>query len=115
MGDDFLSRTKPAITKHIDGKRVALATPDLFTLNPADQPRRSVASIDSNTAICSGERVILEAQGRSILLLKGNAVVGRFDNPAPEILKAISNSGGAAGGIVHRVLKLSRKAEVSLC
>lgn len=115
MGIEFLTRTRPTIRKHIDRKRVELATPDLFTQQPTNQPRCAMISLNKGTDVKEGDRLIIELGSTSITVRRENNFVGVYDNPNSEVLTNLSNSGGAAGGIVRRIMKLSGKAEVSLC
>lgn len=115
MGVEFLNRTKKTIRKHVDTKRAELATPGLFTVNPTNQPRRAIASISAGVNVANGEVLIVETKGGRVSLRRGNSVVGSFDNPAGDVISAIEKSGGAANGVVGRVHRLSKKAEVSLC
>ncbi len=115
MGSEFLNRTRPTIVKHLDAKRAELARETLFTLQPKNQPRSSIASIDANASVAGGERLIVECRNGQLKLYRGNAVVGTLDNPAPDIVSAIERTGGAANGIIERVHVLSKKADVSIC
>lgn len=115
MGAEFLSRTRPTIRKHIDVKRVALATPDLLTVVPTDQPRIFLASLSKGASVASGESLIAQTHQGQMLLLRGNTLVGALDNPPADVVRAVENSGGIANGIVHRVHRLSKKADISLC
>lgn len=115
MGIEFLTRTRTTIRKHIDRKRVQLATPDLFTEQPTNQPRCAMISLQQGAAVKEGDRLIIELHKTSITARRDNSVVGVYENPNSEVLTNLANSGGTAGGIVRRVLKLSGKAEVSLC
>lgn len=114
MGAEFLSRTKKTIIKHIDAKRVALATHDLLTRNPTDEPRCSIASMAQGATLNDGEVLIVEARDGKLSARKGNSVVAAFDNPGSDLVAAISKSGGVANGVVRRVHKLSKKVEVAI-
>lgn len=115
MGIEFLTRTRTTIRKHVDRKRVELATPDLFTQHPTDQPRCAMISLQQGAVVKEGDRLIIELSKASITARRDNNVVGVYDNPNSEVLASLSSSGGTAGGVVRRVMKLSGKAEVSLC
>ena len=114
MGAEFLSRTRKTIVKHIDAKRVALATADLLTITPKDQPRCLIASVAPGANVNSGETVILEARSGKLSARRGNAVVANFDNPGSDFVAAIGKAGGVTTGVVQRVHKLSKKMEISL-
>lgn len=81
MGAEFLSRTKPTIKKHIDVKRVALATRDLLTVVPTDRPRNFLASLSRGMSVACGEGLIAQAHQGQMLLLRNNTLVGKLDNP----------------------------------
>jgi hypothetical protein len=115
MGSEFLNRTKKTIVKHLDAKRAELARRTLLTLQPKNQPRSSIASLDAGAIVAGGETLIVEYRSGSLKLRRGNAFVGTLDNPAPDIVSAVEKSGGAANGVIQRVHVLSRKVDVSLC
>lgn len=114
MGAEFLARTRKTIVKHIDAKRAALATPDLLTNTPKDQPRCSIASVAPGANVKDGEVLIVEARNGALSARRGNSIVANFDNPGSDLVAAISKSGGVANGVVQRVHRLSKKVEVSL-
>lgn len=113
MGSDFLKRTKPTILKHIDSHRMRLATADLLTVLPVDQPRCLVASLEGSPIIVDGATIIAEPAGNAIRLRQGNSYVGKLDNPPADILARVTATGGA-GATIQRIHKISRKVEVSL-
>jgi hypothetical protein len=115
MGIEFLTRTRATIRKHIDRKRVELATHDLFTQQPTYVPRSALISLNSGAEVHEGDRLIIEVGNASITVRRENKFVGVYENPNSEFLTNLSNSGGVAGGIVRRIMKLSGKAEVALC
>ncbi|MGV2181443.1 MULTISPECIES: hypothetical protein [Rhizobium] len=115
MGIEFLARTRTTIRKYIDRMRVELATPDLFTQKPTDQPRCALISLQQGAVVNEGDRLIIELSKAKITARRDNNVIGTYENPNSEVLTNLSNSGGTAGGVVRRVMKLSGKAEVSLC
>lgn len=115
MGTDFLGKTKKTIFKRIDMQRVALATPDLFTVKPNDCPRSYIATLVDGSKVTGGEHLIAEVRNGNVSMCRGNDVVASLDRPSSEVISAIRNSGGAANGVVQRILKFSGKAEVTLC
>lgn len=115
MGTEFLNRTKTTIRKRIDYQRIALATPGLFTVRPGENPRSYVATVVAGAIVAMGEALIVEVRNGSVKMRRGNDVVVSLDNPPGEVVTAIERSGGAAGGIVQRIHKLSGKADVTLC
>jgi hypothetical protein len=72
-------------------------------------------SLKKGAVVKEGDRLIIELNKASITVSHDNNVVGVYDNPNPDVLTSLSNSGGTAGGVVRRVMKLSGRAEVSLC
>jgi hypothetical protein len=115
MGVEFLTRTRRSIVKHIDTKRAALATPDLFTRQPSDQPRCAIFSLATGATVQEGEVVIVELQDKSLRARRENTIIGTFDSPAADVVAGIDRTGGVAGGIVKRVHMLANKAEVAFC
>ena len=115
MGIEFLARTRPTIRKHIDRKRVELSTPDLFTKAPNEEPRCALISLEKGADLKEGDRLTIEIGATSITVRRENSFVGTYENPNSEILTNLSKSGGAAGGVVRRIMKISGKAEVALC
>ena len=115
MGSEFLSKAKRPIEKHIDSKRMKLATPDLFTVKPTEMPRRYVVTLTSDAKVSDGEALIVGPKDGKLNMYRGNKVVGSFDNPGDGAISEIERSGGVANGRVERVHKLANKAEVSLC
>ena len=115
MGIDFLMRTRQTIQKTIDRKRVALATPDLLTREPQDQGRCTIISLGEGSIAEVGDRLILEVRHSTLTARRDNTVVGASENASPDIVQGIAATGGTAGGIVTRVLKLSKKVEVAVC
>ncbi|MBY3468665.1 hypothetical protein HFN80_32580 [Rhizobium laguerreae] len=115
MGIEFLTRARKTITKHIDRMRVELATPDLFTQQPTDLPRCAMLSLRKGAVVEIGDRLVLESTKSSVTAHRNNVAIGNYDNPSADILESLAKTGGTAGGVVRRVMKISGKAEVSLC
>ena len=113
MGSDFQEKTKKTIVKHLDAKRIELATRDLLTTMPTDQPRSFLASIEGRCDVSGGTKMMAEADGTSILLRQGSSYVARLDNPPADLVAKVANAGGA-GATVEHVHALSKKLEVSL-
>ncbi|TIX92772.1 hypothetical protein [Rhizobium sp. P44RR-XXIV] len=72
-------------------------------------------SLKKGAVVKEGDRLIIELNNASITISRDNDVVGVYDNPNLDVLTNLSSSGGTAGAVVRRVMKLSGKAEVSLC
>ena len=115
MGIEFLTRTRKTITKHIDRMRVELATPDLFTQKPADLPRCAMLTLKKGAIVEVGDRLVLESTKSSVTAHRNNVAVGNYDNPSADVMESLAKTGGTAGAVVRRVMKISGKAEVSLC
>lgn len=115
MGSEFLGKQRQTIVKHIDRKRVELATRDLFTIVPVDRHRSFIASLSANTSVAKGEVLIVEPVDGAVKLLRGFTVVGSLDGLPEEIVAAIKEAGGAAKAIVERIHGLSKRLSVALC
>ena len=113
MGSDFQQKTKKTIVKHLDAKRIDLATRDLLTVIPQDRPRSFLASLEGSCAVSGGMKMMAEADGNVIRLRQGNSYVARLDNPPDDVIAKVASAGGA-GATVEQVHALSRKLEVSL-
>jgi hypothetical protein len=114
MGSEELKKRRRSHDKYVDRQRVELATPDLFTQTPKDQPRSCVASIAPDTAVAIGESFIFEAAENGLLGRRGNSVVLTLPRPPADILNAVRAGAGVAIGEVQRINKLSRTAEVTI-
>ena len=114
MGADFLKRTRKTHSKSIDAGKVRLATPDLFTQTPKDQPRCAIAIL-TGEAVSTGEKLIIESEGKELVASKGNTVVARVKNPPADVITAISQSGGIAKGEIQKINAISKTVDISLC
>ncbi|HPE48219.1 MAG TPA: hypothetical protein PLR76_07475 [Hyphomonas sp.] len=114
MGAEFLDKRNKGYTKHIDRKRAALATSDLFTQEPNDQPRRVIAKIRRGASLAIGDKLIIEKNGAGLIGCQGNSVVAEIENASPTISDAVSKSSGVATGTVEKVNAISGTAEVSI-
>ena len=115
MGSEFLGKQRQTIVKHIDRKRVELATRDLFTIVPQDRRRSFIASVAANTSVAKGEVLIVESVDGVVKLLRGLSVVGSLDGLPEEIVATIKETGGAAKAIVERIHALSKRVSVAIC
>lgn len=115
MGAEFLKKTRNTNAKSLDKGRARLATPDLFTRTPDDQPRSAVAKINTGAALSHGEKVIVESDGKSLSAVIGHKTVATFANPPADVVSAISNSGGVAKGEVSKINPISKTADIKLC
>lgn len=114
MGAEELKKRRRTHDKYIDRQRVALATPDLFTLTPENHPRSCVASIAPDATVAIGERFVVEPTETGMLGRRGNSVVLNFAQPPGDILKAVRSGAGVATGEIHHINKLSRTVEVTI-
>jgi hypothetical protein len=115
MGVEFLKKVKKTIVKHIDVGRVKLATPDLLTRHPKQQPRTVVATVAKGSKLDKGDQLRAELSNGKLNLCRGNSILGPFDNPPADILAKIGETGGAALAKVKQIHALSGKVEVELC
>jgi hypothetical protein len=74
MGAEELKKRRPSHDKYIDRQRVALATPDLFTRMPEDQPRSFIAVMENGIAPAVGRDHILQADKGKLMGCIGNSV-----------------------------------------
>jgi hypothetical protein len=114
MGAEELKKRRPSHDKYINRQAVALATPDLFTRTPEDQPRSCVASIGPDITVEIGESFIIEPTETGMLGRRGNSVVLNFTRPPDDILKAVRSGASVATGEIKRINKLSRTVEVMI-
>lgn len=114
MGAEELKKRRPSHDKYIDRQRVVLATPDLFTRTPEDQPRSCIASIAPDATVEIGERFVIEPTETGMLGRRGNSVVLNFTEPPDDILSAIRSGARVATGEVHRINRFSATVEVMI-
>ena len=114
MGAEELKKRRKSHEKHLDKKRVELSTPDLFTETPSNQPRCVLASIPFGASLNEGECLVIEALDGMLLGRRDHSVVATCESPPADIFDAIRNGAGVAAGIVQRINKLSKTAEVRI-
>lgn len=115
MGSEFIEKAAPAFKKSWDRARLELTTADLFTRTPDSAARTATAEILGDSSLQVGEKLTVEACGRTLVARKGLADVARFTNPAPALLDAVRASCGIAGGTVEQVYSKARVVDISLC
>lgn len=115
MGSEILKIISKSYKKGIDKSRARLATADLFTQAPVNQPRSAVACITDKSSLKSGEKVIIEPRGKELVASRGNSVVALFKNPPADIMTAITQSGGIAKGEIQKINNLSKTADITIC
>lgn len=114
MGAEELKKRRRSHDKYIDRQRVALATPDLFTRVPEDQPRSCIAVMAEGMPAKIGDDFILQADKGKLVGCRGNSVHLSSTTAPPDILQAVSNGAGAAVGEIIRINRLSRTVEVKI-
>ena len=114
MGAEELTKRRQSHDKYIDRQRVELATPDLFTRMPENQPRSCVSTIIGDAAVSVGESLVIEAAGDSLLARRGNSIVLTISDPPADVLSAVRSGAGVASGTVQHVYKLSRSVQVTI-
>ena len=115
MGLDFINKTKKAFHKGLDQARVDLCTPDLFMLNPNQQPRAYAATVRPNTELVVGEHLCVRARGDTVLALRGIDVVAEFCDLPTQTAQAINDSHYEAHGTVQAVYDPAATAEITIC
>jgi hypothetical protein len=114
MGLDFLRRTAKSSSKAWDRGKADLSIPSLFAQQPESQARTVLADYDDDVQLSSGEALTLHWQDQSMLVVRENTRVGRVQNPPPDIVAKVRDSGGCALGHVQTVNQLSRTADVAI-
>lgn len=113
MGADFIEKATPTFQKSWDRARVALATADFFTRQPACAARIAAADIVGNARLQVGDWLHVEVEAGGLVARRGNTEVARFTKPAAELVKAIEASCGIAKGVVEQVHELAGVVEIS--
>ena len=114
MGAEELKKRRPSHDKYIDRQRVALATPDLFTRMPEDQPRSFIAVMEKGITPTVGRDHILQADKGKLMGCVGNSVHFSATSAPPDILQAIAGGAGIAVGEIIRINSISNTVEVKI-
>ena len=114
MGAEELQKRRRSHDKYIDRQRVALATPDLFTRIPQDQPRSCIAVMADGIPARVGDDFILQADKGKLVGCRGNSVHLYSTTAPPDILQAVSSGAGTAVGEIVRINRISRTVEVKI-
>ena len=114
MGAEELTKRRQSHDKYIDRQRVELATPDLFTQMPENQPRSCVATVIGDATVVVGESLVIEAADNSLQARRGNSIVLTISDPPADVLSAVRAGAGIASGTVQHVHKLSRRVQVTI-
>ncbi len=115
MGADFIEKAAPSFKKSWDRERVALATADLFTKQPASLVRTVPAEIVDGASLKAGELLVVEADSSGLAARRGNVVVARIGACRPELMAAVEASCGIARALVEQVHDVAGTVEISLC
>jgi hypothetical protein len=115
MGIEFIRRAAPSFRKGLDRMRIALATPTLFTQQPACTPQAYAANLEPGYLPMVGDRLGVRLDGERVLVLRGLHAVGTFSRPTVELVAALRASHGEACGLVHEVHDIACIAEISVC
>jgi hypothetical protein len=115
MGIDFIKKAAPSFRKGLDRMRIALATPTLFTQQPASAPHAYAANLDGRYLPSVGEKLGVRLEGERVLILHGIESVGSFRSPTVELLEALRASHNEACGLVQEVHDVAWIAEITVC
>ena len=115
MGLDFIKKAAPSFSKGMDRNRVELATPKVFTQQPACAPRAYSVRLLGDDDLSVGEAVGVTLRDDKVLMLRGLSVVGVFRDPPESVLHALRESFCEACGRIQELQSLSRTAEVTIC
>jgi len=115
MGLEFIRKAaKPFRRCWDDGRRI-LGTAGLFTEEPVAESRSAPFDLAPDALLNSGDVVVVESDGSSLIARQKLREVARTMNPPAELLHAVQQSCGIAKGIIDQVHTLSRVAEISVC
>jgi len=115
MGLDFIEKAAKRFHKRLDGLRVQLGTPDLFTQEPECAPRSYVATILANQSLSCNEQLGVRLQGERISVLRGLDPVAEINTPVAELLEALKESHDEAYCKITAVHSCANTAELIIC
>jgi len=115
MGLDFIRRAARSFHKGLDRRRIELATPTLFTQQPASAPRTYAANLRSGQTLTAGEKLGVRLDGQQVLAMRGLDPVATINSPPAELMDALSASYGEACGVVQEVYDIAHVAEITVC
>src|SRR5260370_4861990 len=81
MGIDFIRRAAPSFRKGLDRRRIELATPTLFTQEPASVPRAYAAQLRGDKSLAIGEKLGVRLDGQNVLATRGLDLGRSFQEP----------------------------------
>ena len=91
MGVDFIRKATPSFRKGLDRRRIELATPTLFTQEPASVPRAYAAQLHGDKSLAIGEKLGVRLDGQNVLATRGLDLVAVFKSPTAELKSALSD------------------------
>lgn len=91
-----------------------LKAPGLFDVQFTDRQRTVTADISSDATLKIGDQVILQSDGASAIVCRGQYKVGEVAGIPVDIGAAIKGCGGIALGTVERVSLFGNNAEVRI-
>jgi hypothetical protein len=115
MGIEFVKKAAPSFRKGLDRMRIQLATPTLFTQQPAYAPRAYAANLHRGQTVSTGEKLGVRLDGEHVLVLRGIDPVAIFNSPTVELMEALQASHGEACGLVQEVHDIARMVEITVC
>ena len=115
MGLDFIRRAARSFHKGLDRRRIELATPTLFTQQPACAARTYAANLRSGQTLTAGEKLGVRLDGQRVLAMRGLDPVATINSPPAELMDALSASHGEACGVVQQVHDIAHVAEITVC
>ncbi len=115
MGIDFIRKAAPSFRKGLDRREIELATPNLFTQEPASAPRAYAAQLRSDKTLAVGDKLGVRLEGQNVLARRGLELVAVFKSPGVDLKNALSASFGEACGTVQAVHPVARIAEITVC
>jgi hypothetical protein len=115
MGIDFIKKAASRFRKGLDRRRVELATPTLFTQEPAAAPRAYAAQLRNDKPLAVGDKLGVRLEGQNVLALRGLDLIAVFKSPTAELKSALSASFGEACGTVQAIHPVARVAEITVC
>jgi hypothetical protein len=115
MGIDFIKKAAPRFRKGLDRRRIELATPTLFSREPAAAPRAYAAQLRNDKPLAVGDKLSVRLDGHSVLAMRGLDLIAVFKSPTTELKRALSASFGEACGTVQVIHSVARIAEITVC
>jgi hypothetical protein len=115
MGVDFIRRAARSFHKGLDRRRIELATPTLFTQQPAAAPRTYAAHVRSGETLTTGEKLGVRLDGDCVVAMRGLDLIATIKSPPADLLAALSASHGEAYGVVHQMHDIAHVAEITVC